>query len=136
MTTHTEKQPEEQHIRWTISKQGETRMNSPTLIWADFRFGKDTLELVDALSETYLIDVVCTEAEVFACVGRHSPDVICFDYDYPDHSGLIALQHTKLQFPAVPILMLTQQHSEGLAVRGVNLKSSSASAQERHRFCI
>lgn len=91
-------------------------MNLPTLIWADFRFGKYALELVDALSETYLIDVVCTEAEVFACVGRHSPDVICFDYDYPDHSGLIALQHTKLQFPAVPILMLTQQHSEDLAV--------------------
>jgi AraC-like DNA-binding protein len=41
---------------------------------------------------------------------------ICFEFDYPDRPGLELLRSTKARFPHVPILMLTTQHSERLAV--------------------
>ncbi|NNE61928.1 MAG: response regulator transcription factor [Woeseia sp.] len=36
--------------------------------------------------------------------------------DYPDQDALDLLRKTKAQFPSIPILMLTTQHSEALAV--------------------
>lgn len=44
------------------------------------------------------------------------PSILCFDFDYPDVSGLRLLSATKRRYPSYPILMLTEQHSEKLAV--------------------
>jgi AraC-like DNA-binding protein len=43
-------------------------------------------------------------------------DLAIFDYDYPDRTGLRLLRSTKTDFPSLPIIMLTTQHSEALAV--------------------
>lgn len=45
-----------------------------------------------------------------------APQAICFEYDYPDIPRLAALQETKLSYPSLPIVMVTKQHSEDLAV--------------------
>lgn len=45
-----------------------------------------------------------------------TPVAICFEYDFPDKAGLKLLQTTKRQHPSIPVLMLTLQHSEDLAV--------------------
>ena len=37
-------------------------------------------------------------------------------HDYPDAPRLLALQRTKREFPRLPVLMLTEQHCESLAV--------------------
>jgi YesN/AraC family two-component response regulator len=44
------------------------------------------------------------------------PAVICFDFDFPTKMGLKLLQRTKQSHPRIPLLMLTVQHSEALAV--------------------
>lgn len=47
----------------------------------------------------------------------HGPiDSICLDYDYPDIPGLSFLTETKKLYPSIPVIMLTVQHSEDLAV--------------------
>jgi len=43
-------------------------------------------------------------------------DLVCFDFDYPDRAGLRLLRSTKAGYPSLPILMLTVQHSEALAI--------------------
>ena len=43
-------------------------------------------------------------------------DLICFDFDYPDRAGLRTLRSTKASYPSLPIVMLTVQHSEALAI--------------------
>ena len=43
-------------------------------------------------------------------------EALAFEYDYPDRPGLSLLRATKQRYPHVPILMLTAQHSEQLAV--------------------
>jgi len=49
-------------------------------------------------------------------VQMNAPQAICFEYDYPDIPQLTALQETKLSYPSIPIVMVTKQHSEDLAV--------------------
>ncbi|MBT8079046.1 MAG: response regulator transcription factor [Gammaproteobacteria bacterium] len=63
-------------------------------------------------------DVVpCSQAtEIEPVIQRGEFDGICFDLDFPDQDGLDALRRTKAQFPAFPIIMLTTQHSESLAI--------------------
>ena len=45
-----------------------------------------------------------------------APQAICFEYDYPDIPRLATLQETKLAYPSIPVVMVTKQHSEDLAV--------------------
>jgi AraC-like DNA-binding protein len=49
-------------------------------------------------------------------VRRFAPELAIFEYDYPSQDGLEALQQAKLSFPSLPILMITDYHSEALAV--------------------
>lgn len=49
-------------------------------------------------------------------IERVKPDMLCFDYDYPTKESLQTLQETKNKHGSIPILMLTVQHSESLAV--------------------
>ena len=44
------------------------------------------------------------------------PQLLVFEFDFPDQTRLRAMQQTKQRHPGLPILMLTVQHSEGLAV--------------------
>ena len=53
---------------------------------------------------------------VFDAISRERPAVIVFEYDYPDPVGLSELQQTKRTHPSVPVVMLTEQHCESLAV--------------------
>jgi len=49
-------------------------------------------------------------------IERVKPSVLCFDFDYPDQDRLLAMQATKQAHARLPILMLTHEHSESLAV--------------------
>ena len=76
-----------------------------------------------------------TASDVMRLLGRHcnfgsvsdadaipdkiqilAPQAICFEYDYPDIPRLAVLQETKVAYPSIPIVMVTGQHSEDLAV--------------------
>jgi DNA-binding NtrC family response regulator len=43
-------------------------------------------------------------------------DVVCLDFDAPDMAQLRLIRQVKRRFPSAPVLMLTLQHSEELAV--------------------
>jgi AraC-like DNA-binding protein len=58
-----------------------------------------------------------TGAERIAeAISEVKPQILCFDYDYPDVKRLRLLAEIKHRFPSIPVLMLTVQHSEELAV--------------------
>lgn len=48
--------------------------------------------------------------------GDSQPDALCFDFDFPDRPALQLLQQMKRNHPSMPMIMLTVQHSEELAV--------------------
>ena len=61
--------------------------------------------------------IYCSDpTQIDDLVENRSIDVICFDYDYPDRAGLRLLRDTKTAHPSIPLIMLTVQHSESLAI--------------------
>lgn len=55
-------------------------------------------------------------SSVRADVERVRPAVAFFDFDFPTRQGLVLLRETKRACPSLPLIMLTVQHSEALAV--------------------
>jgi AraC-like DNA-binding protein len=53
---------------------------------------------------------------VAGAVREFSPQFICVEFDYPDGHRLQAVTRTRLGFPALPLLMFTEHHSEALAL--------------------
>ncbi len=49
-------------------------------------------------------------------IVRTRPKVLCFDFDYPDRSRLATMQSIKRAHVSLPVLILTIEHSEALAV--------------------
>ena len=55
-------------------------------------------------------------AEVLPAIHAFEPDAVCVEYDYPDRARLRAIPLVRQAFPELPVLMLTEYHSEALAV--------------------
>ena len=49
-------------------------------------------------------------------IESHAPDVICFNFDYPDRAGSRLVEEIKRVYPSIPAFIVTTQHSEELAV--------------------
>ena len=49
-------------------------------------------------------------------VADNSPDVVAFEFDYPDLDSLGSMAACKKANPSIPMIMFTLQHSEKLAV--------------------
>ena len=49
-------------------------------------------------------------------VSRTPPDVISFEFDYPDRDSLDLMLEAKQAYPSIPMIMVTLQHSERLAI--------------------
>ncbi|AMD02303.1 helix-turn-helix transcriptional regulator [Halomonas chromatireducens] len=66
--------------------------------------------------EGYRTEVVVAGQDPVPIMQDRPPIAVCFQFDYPDFSGLTSLRETKQAAPSVPLLMITQAHSEHLAV--------------------
>lgn len=64
----------------------------------------------------YRIEFVGAEQDPLPILLSRPPIVACFEYDYPDLKGLTDLRQAKQHAASVPLLMITQAHSESLAV--------------------
>ncbi|HEX7323979.1 MAG TPA: helix-turn-helix domain-containing protein [Rhodanobacteraceae bacterium] len=49
-------------------------------------------------------------------IRGHRAECICVEYDYPDRTRLRLLSLLRREFPTLPLLMLTEFHSEALAI--------------------
>jgi AraC-like DNA-binding protein/FixJ family two-component response regulator len=64
----------------------------------------------------YHVEFVTADENPLPILLDRPPTVACFEFDYPDLQGLTDLRLAKQQAASVPILMITQAHSESLAV--------------------
>jgi YesN/AraC family two-component response regulator len=87
----------------------------PLLLWVD-RCIVGAAEQPPAAFEQYC-DIRVTAGEIPPVAETSSrPQIICFNFDFPDMFGLRLLADTKKHYASIPVLMLTLQHSEELAV--------------------
>lgn len=88
----------------------------PLLLWFDFSTEAPDVELRVQCAEFFVIEYVTHADEGAAVIRRSWPRVLVFDFDRPDHRRLRAMQEIKLAHSRLPVLMLTRDHSEALAV--------------------
>ncbi len=91
-------------------------MQRPLLLRIDFTRQGRTLDLPRAAREEMELCSIRPDSALHTEIETITPDILCFDYDFPDVTSLSILTQTKQAFPSVPILMLTEQKSEELAV--------------------
>ncbi|NIO41271.1 MAG: AraC family transcriptional regulator [Burkholderiales bacterium] len=91
-------------------------MQKPHLVWVDMTITTRHSEVDARFSEYFDIQYgsVLNDCEVDA--SQLHGKALAFEFDYPDRPGLSVLRNTKQRYPSIPILMLTAQHSEQLAV--------------------
>jgi len=87
-----------------------------TLIWFDMTITTRHAE-IDRNFENHFDIRYCSKLSHLEEALEVEPAIaICFEFDYPDRPGMSLLCSTKERYPHIPILMLTMQHSERLAV--------------------
>jgi AraC-like DNA-binding protein len=72
--------------------------------------------LPDVFTEACEVRICDDSNELFQEIERGGLNGVCFDMDYPDRRSLELLRKTKSVFPSMPIVFITLQHSESLAV--------------------
>ena len=91
-------------------------MSKPDLLWIDMTSSVKEAELPPGFGDYFNIRSCENTLDLDAAVEHCPPQVLCFDFDYPDRAGLRLMLETKRRHQSLPILMLTMQHSEALAI--------------------
>jgi PAS domain S-box-containing protein len=77
-----------------------------------------------------------------AAIASNTPDVLLLDYSLPGSDGLAVLAQVRETYPFLPVIMLTGQGNEALAVRGIKagandyLAKSAVSGAVLHRSIL
>lgn len=117
--------PGERLCYLTCSRTGATQerirtgrgiMDKPKILWVDLTASVKHAELPSVFLESCDIQICPEVSRLDEAIESRRLDAVCFDMDYPDHTGLTLLRKTKTKYPQLPILLLTLQHSESLAV--------------------
>ncbi len=102
-----------QDLTTAIEARGVRR---PILLWVDLRVQKPTVDFYVDLSASCDIHTVGSASAVSQAIQTIGPDALCFDFDYPDLTGLRVLRQTKLDHRSLPIIMLIEQSSPALTI--------------------
>lgn len=87
----------------------------PRILWIDLRIRRSEVQIPAPFIERCELKLAGSSAQT-GRISEFAPELLCMDFDYPDMPGLQMLQKTKRLHPGLPIVMLTEQHSESLAI--------------------
>lgn len=91
-------------------------MERPLLLWVDCLSRSEPGDLRAHCERAFRLIHTSQLEQLDYLIARTSPSVVCFDFDRPLESQLGAMQAVKRTHPGIPVLMLTVDHSEDLAV--------------------
>jgi YesN/AraC family two-component response regulator len=94
-----------------MSGQSKARM-----MWVDLTVSVKQSELPNLFTKHFEVFRAHSGSSLESEIGRQDPDLLLFDFDYPERPGLKLMERTKRLFPGIAMLMMTVQHSESLAV--------------------
>jgi AraC-like DNA-binding protein len=91
-------------------------MSKPNFLWVDLTVTTTESELPSIFGESFDVRTCVDDRRPEDDIGRMSVAGVCFDFDYPDRHLLSQAVDLKRRFPSIPMLVMTLQHSEALAV--------------------
>lgn len=90
------------------------------VLWIRLCRVKQNAQDTDLIKKTVTTHEIHTagidKSHIMHAIETHRPGLICVDYDFPDLPGLRLLRLLRSGHPHIPIIMLTTQHNESLAV--------------------
>jgi YesN/AraC family two-component response regulator len=101
--------------RTMIGKRMSRKLKA-RIMWIDLTVSVKQSELPSLFSQEFDIIQPHKGSSPEMEIQRQNPELLLFDFDFPERPGLRLLEMTKKQFSRIPILMSTTQHSEALAV--------------------
>jgi AraC-like DNA-binding protein/CheY-like chemotaxis protein len=90
-------------------------MRRPLLLWLNCTSKPEIPELRRKAMESFEVSCVRLD-DANAAILSLRPKALCFDFDYPDRARLARMQSIKRANMQLPVLMLTVEHSESLAI--------------------
>jgi AraC-like DNA-binding protein len=97
-------------------------MNKVRFVWVDLRTEHCVEGLCNHMPEGYeALHVVSADA-IKPAIEENLPGFLCFEYDHPAINQMEALRDTRMAWPAIPVLMITVDHSEELAVWALRVR--------------
>src|SRR5260370_30775244 len=97
-------------------------MDKLKIIWVDLRLDPRFPGLCEGIPGAYEPFRVCSIHAVQGAIQEKLPGFLCFEYDCPAPIQLEALRSTRSSYPLLPILMITEDHSEELAVWALRMR--------------
>ena len=91
-------------------------MQPANFLWLDFRRDTSASGLFDSLAPLYGARNLLRPCDLSRHIQAWQPYFLCFEFDTPQANDLTVLQQTNLQHPGLPLLMITESHSESLAI--------------------
>jgi AraC-like DNA-binding protein len=92
------------------------------LIWVDLRVRRSVTDLSSMVRASYQLRYVREPSVIPKLVTALCPVAACFEYDVPGPKELEPLRQTRLEFPSLPVLMITVEHWEELAVWALRMR--------------
>ena len=88
----------------------------PTIIWLEQLATSGASEIPIELTERFVVRRALSTERLDEVLNESKPSGIFFDLDYPDRHRLAIFAETKRNYPDIPVVMVTLQHSESLAI--------------------
>src|SRR4051812_29342829 len=98
-----------------IGAQRSMAKSELSVLWIDCAEDNPATELREATSRTWRIRTA-SPSDAERLLDERWADVVVFDFATPSRADLALLRSVKRRYTSVPILMLTEEHSEQLAV--------------------
>ena len=97
-------------------------MGKTQVLWVDLRCRPCLPGVCRSLPGCYEVLHINRADSVPAAIRRTVPNFLCFEYDHPVAEQLDLLRDTRLEWPSLPVLMITVSHSEDLAVFALRMR--------------
>lgn len=91
-------------------------MTAIRLLWIDLCSQSPVHGLFQFVPSKYEAVRVDRFENILGAIQHIHPQLACIEFDYPDMTRLQAVPRLEQMFPALPLLMFTEYHSERLAV--------------------
>lgn len=91
-------------------------MDQPKLFWIDVLAATRDADIPSLLTEKFDVRTYTSQQPLETEITTHGPSCLFFDFDYPDRVRLARFTAFKERFPSIPMVIMTVQHSESLAV--------------------
>ena len=91
-------------------------VNKPTLVWVDQLTTSSSASVPSLLLDRFSVRTCSSVESLQELLDKLDPAAVFFDFDYPDRRRLAGFSRVKEQNASTPVVMVTLQHSESLAV--------------------